>query len=95
MTDHDRICIGALAQLFPELSPAEQQVVILNAVMNMSTKGIAKYRGVEVTSIETVFLRARKKLNCQTINELRGVVNLRIMARQFLPSEKELLSLEL
>ncbi|WP_258086577.1 helix-turn-helix transcriptional regulator [Xenorhabdus bovienii] len=84
MTEYDRSCINALSQLFPELSPTEKIVVILNSLMGMTTKAIAKERGVAPDTIDTYFKRAKEKLECDSLQELRGVVVLRILARNII-----------
>ncbi|WP_323086576.1 sigma-70 region 4 domain-containing protein [Providencia alcalifaciens] len=90
MTEHDRNCVAALSQLFPELSQAEQKVAILNCVLGMTTQDIAIERGVGVKTIETNFKRAKEKLECNSLQELRSVVVLRIMARNLMLNQMPL-----
>ncbi|MEM8183598.1 sigma factor-like helix-turn-helix DNA-binding protein [Morganella morganii subsp. sibonii] len=77
MTDADRTYVRLLSQLFPELSEAEQDSVVLFC-MGQSSADIARERGVEKSSIDTHFKRARKKLHCDSLHDLRIIFNIRI-----------------
>lgn len=85
MTEHDRSCITALSQLFPELSPTERRVTILNSILGLTTQEIAKDSGVNVETIKTHYKRSREKLKCASLQELRGVIILRILSYNLLP----------
>ncbi|ELM8708888.1 hypothetical protein Q2S06_004681 [Escherichia coli] len=84
MTKSDRSYIEALSQLFPELSPREREITLFSSILGLTTDEIARRNGIERTSVETYFNRAKVKLNCYTLQELRGIVQLRILAHCFL-----------
>lgn len=90
MTEYDRSCITALSQLFPELSPTERRVAIQNSILGQTTQEIAKDSGVDVETIKTHFKRSREKLKCASLQELRGVIMLRILSYNLLPNKSEL-----
>ncbi|WP_025154765.1 sigma factor-like helix-turn-helix DNA-binding protein [Morganella morganii] len=80
MTEADRTYVRLLSQLFPELSEAEQDSVVLFC-MGKSPADIARDRGVEKSSVDTHFKRARRKLNCESIHDLRIIFNIRVTAQ--------------
>ncbi|HFI2745137.1 TPA: sigma factor-like helix-turn-helix DNA-binding protein [Escherichia coli] len=84
MTKSDRIYIEALSQLFPELSPREREITLFSSVLGLTTDEIARRNGVKRASVDTYFDRAKVKLNCCTLQELRGIIQLRILAHCFL-----------
>ena len=89
MTEHDRSCIMALSQLFPELSPTERRVTIQNSILGQTTQEIAKDSGVDVETIKTHFKRSREKLKCASLQELLCVIMLRILSYNLLPNKSE------
>ncbi|MFH6841005.1 LuxR C-terminal-related transcriptional regulator [Providencia rettgeri] len=95
MTENDRIHINALSQLFPELSPTEGRVAILNTVMGQPVSVIAKEQGVQSDTVKTHFKRAKQKLKCDSQQELRSLIMLRILAHNFISTKKELVTLNL
>lgn len=80
MTETDHKCIDALSQLFPELSPAEKEISILLSG-GLTPKEIATYRNSDIEVIKKTISHSRRKLDCKTQNELRTVINIRIMAK--------------
>lgn len=84
MTKSDRSYIEALSQLFPELSQREREITLFSSILGLTTDEIARRNGIKRASVDTYFDRAKAKLNCQTLQELRGIIQLRILAHCFL-----------
>lgn len=92
MTENDRIYINVLSQLFPELSPTEGRVTILNSILGQTVNAIAKEQGVQSDTVKTHFKRAKQKLRCDSQQELRTLIILRILAHNFTSSKRELIT---
>ncbi len=71
--------LEALCKLFPELSPAQAENVILLS-LGASQEEIADIRDVTAASVKRSLHDARSKLNMTNLGSLRPAVLLRVMS---------------